>query len=313
MASIQYSSLSSTLQPSTPWTFSCCNGLKFIYVPFIGYTLITWAVPILLSLLLLSFCIPPLIRFSSSLINLGLKRPLTLSVTILILGLTLNAVSTAFLLKLDANNFSTGGVHGWSKALSMSTVDDDSPSTSQWCSSTSSLWRELEESGQGQNDVIRATAPIQVKVIEEDEAKLLAHKIRSKRDNWIHMNERAGPLPVFIYGTYWMYLSFNKPWPDRRNMREDRGKYCDINNMTEGGIKSGVGGEPKRTSNMGYGSSVKLYNEELRREFKDLYQKNFRSLNNMRWAYPDSISLTHIELSNKKSFKLTLTVRGILS
>jgi hypothetical protein len=153
-----------------------------------------------------------------------------------------------------------GGVQGWLNALSMATVDDYSPSTRHWCQSTGNLWRELEASGQGQNEIIRATAPRQVKILDEDEVARIASKIRSKRDNWIHMNERAGGLPVFMYGTYWMYLAFDKPWPSKRNMELLRHKYKDIGNMTHG--------KGRMTSNMEYGSSVKLYNQELREEVR---------------------------------------------
>ena len=140
------------------------------------------------------------------------------------------------------SNTSDSGVHGWARALSMSNLDDNSPAIQQWCE-------------EGFSDT-----PIKiVSTLSSGEATAAAEFVHESNDNWIHMDERAGGLPVFMFGTYWQYLSFGVPPPTRETMLTSQG----INKKTMAG--------PLTTSRIGYEESVSIYNRKLRGGLQWMY------------------------------------------
>ena len=77
------------------------------------------------------------------------------------------------------------------------------------------------------------------------------------------MNERAGPLPVFLLGTYWMYLSFSSPFPDRISMEKGRDTWGSLKEMIEG-----VGEGGSKTSRVRYEEAVCRLSSEVSELFK---------------------------------------------
>ena len=83
------------------------------------------------------------------------------------------------------------------------------------------------------------------------------------------MNERAGPLPAFTYGAYWMYLSFAKQMPSAASVREwarvvPKVTLQDLFEKMEGGAV---------TSGLRYEEAVGAYNEHFREEYGPVYDK----------------------------------------
>ncbi|GMI20321.1 hypothetical protein TeGR_g5129, partial [Tetraparma gracilis] len=109
-----------------------------------------------------------------------------------------------------------------------------------------------------------STAPELLEVLSESEAARFASLVKKNRDRWIQMDERAGPLPAFTYGTYWMYLTFSKSWPDRLSMQQNRHRRRSITEVVPAGTAL-------TTSAVVYEEAVKHYNSALREDFQDVY------------------------------------------
>ena len=152
---IVLSALAKTVLPASTWTWTCCGGLTFVYLPFVGYTLASWAA----ATLLCSLILPPVVICCLKILA---RRP-----ALLVSGTAIVAVAAGLVINvLNSASTSENGVHGWAKALSMAEVGDRTDNTMQWCFETQNLHRQLEESGQSYNDILLRTSPVQVKVIE---------------------------------------------------------------------------------------------------------------------------------------------------
>jgi len=87
------------------------------------------------------------------------------------------------------------------------------------------------------------------------------------------MSQRAGPLPAFHYGTYWMHLNHGSPnpWPTFHSMRRWKKRKKNIDHLTDG--------KAFTTANMRYEAAVVHYNKHFENLYGTLYDKVLAVLN----------------------------------
>ncbi len=239
--------------------FECCNGLHFFHIPMVGYfesTALYVICPVLVGLIALFVS---LARGSMSLTRaFHLLFPILVAL-LLMLGLAVFADS----LKED------NSVKGWLSALDMASVDDESTSLISWIDHMGKVGRDatLEELGV----IVNSTNPELIQVISEAEAKSVATKVKSLSDLWLHHSERAGPLPAFTFGAYWMYLCHSKRFPTTRSLLRMRDERSSVRELTEDG-------KPYNTKNIHYEHAVPKFNKFFTDNFGDVYDSVLEAL-----------------------------------
>ena len=119
-------------------------------------------------------------------------------------------------------------------------------------------------------------------------------RLMKRSDSWIHMDRRAGPLPSFIMGAYYQYLSFDTPFPTPRQVNEAREARAGSSALPAGKLA---------TSTLTYSQVVQQYRTILLGEFGDLYsaiRKGLQEVTGQRveydanWGVPGfQITLSH--------------------
>jgi hypothetical protein len=162
------------------------------------------------------------------------------------------------------------GVKGWMQALDMAKVDVNSVALRQWIQEHA---RKNTPRAYGNSnkefDLSRYREPRRIRVLSANESAEAAQLLFDDRDSWIHMDRRAGPLPSFIYGTYYQYNSHNKPFPTPKEVRDGYEKF-----QREGDpeVTKGKFVGPRATSTISYCDEfgVQYYNHKQRQLFKKL-------------------------------------------
>jgi hypothetical protein len=132
----------------------------------------------------------------------------------LIVALAAVASGVAWNLALfTGNNTTEAGVKGWLEALDMARVDETSEALKQWVNDRArqERWRQehalnepsLRLANGSTFDLARFESPQTMAVLSESESREAVRRLYDDRQHWIHMDKRAGPLPSFIYGTYY--------------------------------------------------------------------------------------------------------------
>ena len=196
------------------WIVSCCGGssssifqqIHFITVPGIGLTEIRFLSAMFVVIFLLISCWN---RVSSCLKQVF---PLLLFVVLLVFS--------------HPQASSSASISSWIGALNDATIHDGSTSITQWCSVMNS--RQQRKSSHSYLE-----RPLLIpNVLTPQEIKFVVDTIKDSKHLHIHMNERAGPLPTFIFGTYWMYLSFNSEFPSPSSMQSLSNTFPSIEHIT---------------------------------------------------------------------------------
>lgn len=130
-----------------------------------------------------------------------------------------------------------GGVKGWLQALDMARVDAESDAFGQFVQDQQNQIRFAHY--QKENfiahsglpplfDLSKFEKPMRVQVLSASEAAEASALLLADKDNWIHMDRRTGPLPSFIYGTYYQYNSHGMDFPTPKAVSAARKAWLEM-------------------------------------------------------------------------------------
>lgn len=191
--------------------FVCCGGRRFIYMPLLGVLEARFASLAAGGALLVMFMLYLLRRFA---------------IFVVLASSVLAAATFQWAVSTTGNE---AGVHGWLRAVEMSKVDAESLAVRQWSSDfhRRSIHRGETSDEQGGHgfDLSMFETPQRLTVLSVEEAAAAAKLLLSDSDGWIHMDRRAGPLPAFIYGTYYQYNSHGTSLPTVSEVHAARDRW----------------------------------------------------------------------------------------
>lgn len=205
-------------------SFVCCGGRRFVHVPLIGLLESSFVLVTFTALAAVAAFVWRLRRY-----------------LVFVVALLAAAVGVAWKTAVDRTT-TEGGVKGWLQALDMARVDADSDAFGLFVQDQSS---QIEMARQQKNsaapsqpalgrgpmlqpvppphfDLSKFDVPARVSVLSAEEAAEATALLLDDKDHWIHMDRRTGPLPSFIYGTYYQYNSHGMDFPTPKSVSAAR-------------------------------------------------------------------------------------------
>ena len=153
----------------------------------------------------------------------------------------------------------------------MARVDDTSDAVRMWANDVQETHRRRGELLFREANPSRFTHPVAIPMLPREKVDEVVAKLMRQRDSWIHMDRRAGPLPAFIFGTYYQYLSFGRHFPTPEDVEQARAEHAGDGVLPPGRLA---------TSTLNYTQVVQQYRTIFLEEFGDLYDLILETLAN---------------------------------